>query len=108
MPAYSDLYGKRDIKLGHYRRYNKKYFVKMIKSTGLRLKEARHWNMLGVLPYWFSEKIIKREIANIRENKYRKDKGIDILNKLLFAYFRHVENRVNLGFGLSLFLVAEK
>ena len=108
VPAYSDLYGKRDIKLGHYRRYNKKYFVKMITSTGLRLKEARYWNMLGVPPYWFSEKIIKREIANIRENKYRKDKGIDILNKLLFAYFRHVENRVNLGFGLSLFLVAEK
>ena len=57
VPAYPWLYGKRDQKYGHFRRYSQKKFEDVLRMEGFQVKVGRHWNMLGFSPYIFYEKI---------------------------------------------------
>jgi SAM-dependent methyltransferase len=108
VPAYSFLYGKRDVAMGHYRRYNKASLRTMLEEQGFIIESMRYWNALGVLPYLISEKILKRPLTvTLREEK----KG-GFMNRILWdvvnVWMREVENRFNFGFGLSIMCVARK
>jgi len=64
--------------------------------------------MLGIVPYFIAEKILKKEfIVGFRGNKKKGVAG-KFLNKTLFAWFNKIENPLSLGFGLSVLVVAEK
>ena len=105
-PAHSYLYGSRDKMMGYFRRFNKKDLVPELESSGLKIIKIRYWNMLGVLPYWLLYKVLKKEshFESIRGGKNERS----IFSKFLGFWFKHVENKINLGFGLSLIIVAEK
>ncbi len=60
VPAY--LFGKRDLKYGHYRRYNKKDLCDKLVQNGFQLHAVRFWNALGFFPYLIAEKLLKREL----------------------------------------------
>lgn len=107
VPAYPFLLGKRDRALGHFRRYSKKQLINLIKDNGFKIKQIRYWNAFGFLPYLISEKVFKRALK--AEIRTKKDKNIiDLLiSRLLFFWFKYLENNVNFGFGLSLICVAE-
>ena len=108
VPAYQFLFGQRDKGIGHFRRYSKNELVSKLSNAHFEIVESRYWNMLGVLPYFIAEKIMKKEfIVGFRGNK---KKGIvsNMLNKALFVWFQRVENPINLGFGLSVMAVAKK
>jgi ubiquinone/menaquinone biosynthesis C-methylase UbiE len=107
VPAYPNLYGKRDINCGHYRRYSSRYLIKIVTKLKMNIIKKRYWNMLGVVPYWLYEYIFKKEITNIREKVNRKY-IMDIINNMLFMYFKYIENKINFGFGLSLIMVCQK
>lgn len=107
VPAYPWFYGMRDKKYGHIRRYSKNYLRTTLANRGFRIAQSRYWNMLGVLPYFFSEKILKRpldtKLRTVSPGLFKK-----AAQNLLHYWFKHIENRINLGFGLSLICVAEK
>ncbi len=107
VPAHPYLYGRRDEKYGHFRRYTGAQLRALLLRHNFAMMEMRHWNMLGVLPYWFSEKILKRSL----DPKFR-DVSDSAQNSLfsrsLYQWFRLVENRVSFGFGLSLIAIAKK
>ncbi len=108
VPAYQLLYGKRDKNIGHFRRYTKSSLTEKIQNSGFKIVEARYWNMLGIVPYFIAEKILKKEfIVGFRGNKKKGVAG-KFLNKTLFAWFNKIENPLSLGFGLSVLVVAEK
>ena len=107
VPAYPTLFGIRDRLHGHFRRYKRKSFVKMLEEAGYVVKTTRYWNMLAVPLYFISERLLHRELTS----KFRKKSpGIvaSFVNRLLSLWFRYVENHVNLGFGLSLLVVARR
>lgn len=107
VPAYPWLYGRRDKKYGHLRRYSKNKLESLLAREGFKVISSRYWNMLGVLPYIFYEKVLNKELeTRLREKK----SGIvnKVLKKIFHLWFRFVENKVNFGFGLSLVVVAEK
>lgn len=110
VPAYQLLYGNRDKNMGHYRRYSRKQLEDALHEVGFRVRSVRYWNMLGVLPYFISEKIMRRELkTSLRKIEYGSKNVLKfVLNRMLNQWFKHIENNLNLGFGLSLIFVAEK
>lgn len=110
VPVYQFLYGKRDKKVGHYRRYSKTTLINKLTENKFRIIYSRYWNMLGFFPYLFFEKILGKEIRIDRKIRSERKKTIrqKIINKALNFWFKYVENNLNLGFGLSLVCIAEK
>lgn len=108
VPAYQFFYGKRDIRMGHYRRYSKKRLVHLLSRNGYRISTIRYWNMLGVVPYLFYEKVLRRELNTELRRGGEKGTLRKLLRRLLHLWFKYVENNFNPGFGLSLVCVAEK
>jgi len=108
VPAFPSLYGKRDKNMGHYRRYSKKKLIDLIKKKGFKNIKIRYWNMLGFLPYFISEKILKKELnTKLRTNK-KKSIFARAISTILNFWFCLIENNINFGFGLSLICIAEK
>ncbi|MBI2139414.1 class I SAM-dependent methyltransferase [Candidatus Woesearchaeota archaeon] len=107
VPCYPYLYGKRDVNSGHYRRYTKRELIQKLRRSGFIIKKARYWNMLAVIPYIISEKILRKPLQTaLREESSGRVKSF--LNRLLNLWFKDIENNLNLGFGLSLIIIAEK
>lgn len=104
VPVYQFLYGKRDKKLGHFRRYSKTILINKLIKNNFQVSYVRYWNMLGFFPYLFFEKILGKEIKIDRKIRAGGRKTImqKIINKVLNLWFKYIENNFNLGFGLSL------
>lgn len=107
VPAYAWLYGKRDRKYGHHRRYSKKMLSELFEETGFRSISFRYWNAIGFLPYIIYEKIFHKEfetsLRHERANIFRRLAGT-----FLWSWMRFMENHFNFGFGLSIISVAKK
>lgn len=108
VPAYQSLYGERDKRMGHYRRYSRGALQKILAENGFRVSVSRYWNMLGVLPYFFSEKILHRPLQISLRSGNKTGVFKKILRRILQLWFGHIENNFNFGFGLSIICVAEK
>lgn len=106
VPAIMFLYGKRDKDIGHFRRYDKGALKMKLDSSGFGIECIRYWNIAGVLPVFFSEKILNKKIYE--KMRYSQDKGTGILNTILGLWFQKVENSINWPIGLTLIVVAKK
>ena len=105
LPAHPYLFGKRDKKVGHYRRYSKKMIKKLLLGAGYSIKKLRYWNFLGLIIYFVSEKILKKSInEKIRYNDGLKAKMI----KGLIYNLLKLENHLAPPLGLSLIVIARK
>ncbi len=107
LPAHPFLYGERDKGQGHYRRYGRKELSRKLAEAGFKIVDIRYWNMLGVLPYFFYEKVLRRPLEVSLRFSGSKSIFQRLLRRILNFWFRYVENKINLGFGLSLICVAE-
>lgn len=107
VPVFRLLYGKRDRLSGHYRRYSKKEIIQKLKKQKFKILKARYWNMISFFPYLFYEIILGKEVPSKLRNKQKNFFG-KIISFFLFYWFKYIENNINFGFGLSLFVVAEK
>jgi hypothetical protein len=64
--------------------------------------------MLGFLPYFIYEKTLSKPLYVKSRSATTKGTIQKSFNQMLFLWLNEVENRFNIGFGLSLFCVAEK
>jgi len=62
VPAMPALYGTRDRAYGHYRRHTARSLRTLITDCGLECTGLRYWNLLGVAPYYFYEKVLKQPV----------------------------------------------
>jgi SAM-dependent methyltransferase len=108
VPAHQWLYGQRDRNVGHYRRYSRKTLLKRVQHAGFEVQSSRFWNMLGVAPYWFSERILKKELNTSLRNDTQQGFLKQCVAASLRTWFQTVENRVSFGFGLSVICIAQK
>jgi len=106
VPALSALYGKRDERIGHYRRYDREVLLQLIKSMGFSICAIRYWNSLGLLTVAIFEKILHREVYE--KNRYSQSYLNRSLNALLDRWFGLVENRIHPPLGLTLIAVVRK
>lgn len=103
VPAFSFLYGLRDKKIGHYRRYNKADLLKLIENSGLELIKIRYWNFLGFFPLLISEKILKKQI----NEEFRYKKKNTFYHNFLNMWFSIVESNICFPVGLSLIAICK-
>lgn len=109
VPAFQFLYGKRDKNMGHFRRYSKHGLRNLLQDAGFKIKTIRFWNILGLVPYFVSEKILRKELNTSLRSEKSTEKGLKrFLNNSLHHWFRLVENNFNFGLGLSIICVGEK
>ena len=107
VPAVASLYGRRDKAVGHFRRYDKKDIEAIFALCPFRSVTIRHWNLLGVPPFWFFEKVLGRPIAE--GFRMRRPTALTrALNGCLLGWFRLIENRISFPVGLSLLVEAVK
>jgi len=106
VPAHKFLYGTRDKNMGHYRRYSKNGLIQLVKNCGLEILNIRHWNALGVLPYFIMEKIFKKPLKLQLRKKESSNQNERIISRFLYEWVEKVENKIDFHFGLSLLCVA--
>jgi len=97
VPAIPALYGPKDTKVGHYRRYSKKMLENLINQDNLKVKLIRYWNFIGVIPTYLSLKLKTKAI----DEKFRYQDN-SLKNKILSTWFSIVENHIKPPIGLSL------
>lgn len=107
VPAMMSLYGERDRRIGHYRRYERAGLAALAQNAPIEVEELRYWNFLGVAPTFLTQKMFNRNI----DEGFRY--GTPSLRKramraLLHVWFRQVENRMTPPRGLTLLLTARR
>lgn len=102
LPAYSKLYGHHDKMLYHYRRYDKKSFIKIAKQVGFKIRYLRYSLSFLFLPFLVNQLIVKSGKAYIGKSKIEK-KFLPLLNFIAFT-----ESNIKLPFGINLVFVLEK
>ncbi len=103
-PALSWLFGARDRMMGYYRRCDREPLTAWIRALGLHIVHVRYWNALLVIPYALLYQVLNRQ------SQYEQLRGQSqgLVSKVLFVWFKWIENKINFGFGLSLIVVAQK
>lgn len=107
VPAYKWLWTNHDDEHRHYRRYTKSMLVDVVKKAGYKNIKANYFMTflfpLAVLSR-FKQKILKNGSSDLKPMN-------SIINKVfykIFSFERKIINNLNLPFGLSIILVAEK
>ncbi len=108
VPAFQVLYGPRDAEQGHFRRYERGDLVHKLQMTGYRIGKVRYWNAMGFLPYFIASRVLPRLLRVDLRSVNEKGALKRMMIKVLDAWYRYFENRVNCGFGLSLIAVADE
>lgn len=98
VPAVPLLYGSLDKSLGHYRRYTLKDIENKLNTVGFKVIFNRYFNMIGIIGWFISSKIFKRELIPSYQLKI-----FNIITPLL-----KLEKIINIPIGLSLLAVGNK
>jgi SAM-dependent methyltransferase len=107
VPALASLYGERDRRLGHHRRYGRAQLLALARGHALRVDELRYWNLLGVAPLFVSARLLGRA----PDERFRfgaPTLARRALRGALAGWFRGVENRIRPPLGLTLLLAATR
>ncbi len=107
VPAHMHLYGKRDKKWGHYRRYDKNNLIRKIKKLeNSKIVSMRYWNVLGYFAYFFFEKIMNQPIKE--EFRYKQSLLSKLIRGVLDLILKLEELIGGPPIGLTLIAVAQK
>ena len=60
VPAGPWAFGSTDERLGHYRRYSKKYARDLIRRLRLNIQKLRYYNFIGIWGWWWNAKIARQ------------------------------------------------
>ena len=61
VPAGQWAFGPTDVRLGHYRRYNKSYTRPLVAGLQMQLEKMRYYNFVGIWGWWWNAKFARRE-----------------------------------------------
>ena len=69
VPAYQSFYSSFDKSVGHYRRYNKKNFIKLEKKIGLKIEKLVYYDSMGFL-FLVLNKLLSLKQTNLKNKIY--------------------------------------
>jgi SAM-dependent methyltransferase len=99
VPAYMQLYGEFDRKVGHFRRYVPATIRSAVERAGLRVGYLRRVNFLGGLAWWLAVRRGGARQPNLRL--------VWLYDNIVVPTSRRVEKVVEPPFGQSIVCVAE-
>jgi len=97
VPAYMQLYGEFDRKVGHWRRYTPKTIRIAVESAGLTVERVRPVNFLGGLAWWLA---VRRGGAGAPNRRL-----VWLYDNIVVPISRAVERIVRPPFGQSVLCV---
>ena len=97
VPAHPRLYTDCDKTLGHFRRYTPEELTTKLREAGFHIASCAEFNRLGVLGWWVSGKLHKKELSPFQMRAYE---FLLPLAKLM--------DKIRIGPGLSLIAVGQK
>lgn len=106
VPALKSLYGPKDVRLGHYRRYHRNEIARLLADSGFDDIRLRYWNFIGLMPVWLSLKVKRSAFPESYRQSRRPFDAL--LNGALRWWFRSVENHINPPRGLTLLVTARR
>ncbi len=62
VPAFQSLFNQFDHSLGHYLRFTKTSLNQLLVESGFRVVNQRYFNFMGILGWWFTGSVLKREM----------------------------------------------
>lgn len=99
VPALQWLYSDFDKSLGHFRRYEKASGAQLLLKTGFSVEALKYADVLGVLPWFFCMKVLKRRLS----------KGnVGLYDRVGVPLTKAFEKIVPLPLGKNLLLVGRK
>ncbi len=98
VPAGSWAFGIIDERLGHYRRYSKKYSRGLFASVGMRTEFMRYYNFIGIWGWWWNAKMGRLEGQS--------DRQIQLFDRWLVPAFSRLERWIRPPVGQSILVVA--
>jgi SAM-dependent methyltransferase len=98
VPAHNLLYTAWDRKVGHFRRYSRQVLDDVIREAGLVPVSIRYVNLLSMMAWPFSGKILASDQA-VRQS-------LSLWDQVGTRLGRALESRVRVPTGLNLFCVA--
>jgi len=99
MPAHMLAYSDIDKNLGHFRRYTLKELEKKLKKSGFEIIESRYLNVLGLVGWFVSGKILRKDQLETDQLS---------LFDAISTPFLFLEKIFRSPLGLSVFVVARK
>lgn len=108
VPAWQFLFGERDVRMGHFRRYGKRQLTDLVRSTpGIELESVRWWNLSGFLLNAIGRKVLRLKFSE-KFRYQRATRGARLRARVLNRWFHLFENRVPVPLGLTLIAVARR
>ncbi len=104
VPACTGLYGSIDRASGHVRRYSPAALRECVVAAGWTPLMMSYMNLAGVFPYWFKNKLRRRNTHFSRAFSRRTLRGINAAIPLL----ERLDRLTGPPIGLSVVLAAEK
>jgi SAM-dependent methyltransferase len=105
VPAWQFLFGERDRRMGHFRRYSRGRLVELLRSNGLVLDSVRWWNLSGFLLNALAIKVLRLRFSESFRYQ-RSTLGSRLRARALGLWFHTFENHVPVPVGLTLIVVA--
>jgi SAM-dependent methyltransferase len=113
-PAFDALAGAHDVAVGGLRRYTAGGLEKLLKDAGLAVVRTTYANLFLAGPIWILRKVTGAMARGRAREDARSDFGFspgpleEILFRLLSLEARLLDAGVNLPFGVSVLVLAEK
>jgi len=61
VPGHQCLFSDFDKSVGHFRRYDKNYIVKLLEDNGFSIEKLEYVNSLGIIGWWFNFRFLRRK-----------------------------------------------
>ncbi len=98
VPALPGLFGTADVRMGHYRRYQKAQLLETVRNAGFTVTKCRYFDVLGILPWWLSFRILKKETLNPTQ--------VSLYDRFAVPVTSRIERALNPPAGKNLLTVA--
>jgi len=98
VPAGQWAFGPVDVRLGHYRRYTKRYTRPLVAGLQLELEKMRYYNFVGIWGWWWNARFARRENQS--------DAQIRLFDGWIVPVLSRLEKYVPPPVGQSLLFVA--
>jgi SAM-dependent methyltransferase len=82
VPACQWAFGPTDTRLGHYRRYTKKYTCQLLADLQLELASLRYYNFVGIWGWWWNAKCGRRENQSDAQIRFFDGWIVPVLSRL--------------------------
>jgi SAM-dependent methyltransferase len=96
VPAHPRLFSELDRAFGHYRRYTRASLTQLVEQAGLQILDLYSFNLLGIAGWWAKKLRASEQLG----------RGSLAAYDALVRFWRPIENRVSLSWGLSLIVHA--